>query len=199
VISSPHMNHQPYSLDAFTAAPAASASVAANAPAHARQAVCASGGGPGGKGGGCGRNTRSSDAESEQACAPFAVDQSESPRGGIPALRPAGMTVGSMGSSKAGSLKGGAGGRRSIDITVDATPLVGGCSPVIQHNSTAKVQAAKQVAGCTGSGGSSDVGLAAGTGPVTCVSKVGLLLLSWFCRCWRRQRPWRICPTCATS
>lgn len=112
--SAQHMGHSANGLDAFTAA----ATAAANSMAAAGAASTGAGGGKGRGGHG------KSDAESEQACAIFAKS-AELDRGTVPALRPANMSAGSNGdgNGKPGSLKGGA-ACRSIDITVDASPLV---------------------------------------------------------------------------
>jgi hypothetical protein len=141
-MSMPDMVQCPGSLEAFTAA--ASAAANTNGIPYAAGAATDPATGHGsndghsgkGNGGGGRRNARSSDAESEQACAPFTNVGPFSSTGGIPALRPVGMpggSSGSMGSSKAGSLKGG---RRSIDITVDASPLVSW-----SHDSSAQIPA----------------------------------------------------------
>jgi hypothetical protein len=135
----PHMRKHTYGLDSFTAAASAATTAAVTAAfAAGFPSEPASGGagsnGASHEGGGSARNRRqgSSDAESEQACAPFAHVESGSPRSKVPAVRLAGVGGGSLGAGKPSSLKGGSGGRR-IDITVDATPLVSstaGCTHV---------------------------------------------------------------------
>ena len=124
--AAPHMRQRSHALDAFTAAASAATTAAASAAFAAGLAAEPAAGGA------RGRRQGSSDAESEQACAPFAHVESNVNRSSVPAIRPAGVGGGSLGAGKPGGLKGGSGGRR-IDITVDATPLVNsttGCQEI---------------------------------------------------------------------